>query len=192
MVIVKIGGSLFNSPNLQSLLDKIATIENKQIIIVPGGGPFADQVRQASNMWNIPEATAHPMAVMAMQQFAHLLFSLNGNIETLSSYNEVSSNLSTPGIRIWMPYMDVTQDCNYPGNWNTTSDSLAVWLASKLSADKLIIVKSANVQNKTYQQIVSSPVVDGYFIHALKEYSGTVKFFHASQLDQIVSAINNE
>lgn len=191
MIIIKIGGSLFDSPNLKEWLGKLAAIEDKRIVLVPGGGPFADQVRAAAERWDISEFAAHHMAVMAMQQFAYLLPSLNNNIELLHSYKEILKVNSKSCLMVWMPYYDVVNLCDYPENWDTTSDSLALWLASKLSAHSLNIVKCADVQNKTTQQIIHSKIVDDYFLQAINEYSGKIRFYHSSQSDKCVSDISH-
>ena len=192
MVIVKIGGSLFDSPNLKDWLGKLAAIEDKRVVLVPGGGPFADQVRAAAERWDISEIAAHHMAVMAMQQYAYLLSSLNSNIEMLHSYKEILNVGSNSCLMVWMPYYDVVNLCDYPKNWSTTSDSLALWLASKLSAHHLNIVKCADIQNKKTQQIINSEIVDGYFLHAAKYYGGEIRFYHSSQSDKCISDINND
>ena len=183
MIIVKIGGSLYNSPYLTEWLDQLTHLDNQQIVIVPGGGPFADQVRHATKQWDIDDTSSHNMAVLAMQQYGYLLSSINNKIVLLYSYTEIKKQK----LMVWMPYRDVTSECDYPENWQTTSDSLAAWLACQLSAQNLAIVKSADVKAKKYQQIIHSDMVDEHFSSATGKFTGEIKFYHSSQAKQFIS-----
>ena len=62
MIVIKIGGSLFSSTHLKEWLRVIAKQSKHTIVIVPGGGPFADQVRAADQQWHLPEDHCHDMA----------------------------------------------------------------------------------------------------------------------------------
>ncbi len=46
MWVVKLGGSLHDSPALRDRLAELATLPGPGRIVVPGGGPFADLVRR--------------------------------------------------------------------------------------------------------------------------------------------------
>jgi aspartokinase-like uncharacterized kinase len=45
MWVVKLGGSLLGSPELPRWLDTLVKISDGKVLIVPGGGMFADAVR---------------------------------------------------------------------------------------------------------------------------------------------------
>ncbi|MCG8046554.1 MAG: hypothetical protein N0C89_17320 [Candidatus Thiodiazotropha endolucinida] len=74
MWVVKLGGSLFNSADLRDWLAVLAKAGS--LVIVPGGGPFADQVRLAQRLWQIDDSSAHLMALLAMEQFGRMLCGL--------------------------------------------------------------------------------------------------------------------
>ena len=63
MWVVKLGGSLAYSPELPHWLSALA---HTDAVIVPGGGPFADTVRDAQQIWRFDDATAHAMALLAI------------------------------------------------------------------------------------------------------------------------------
>ncbi len=74
MIVIKIGGSLIgNARNLVHILNDYALTEDEQILIIPGGGIFADTVRMASGVYGISDEAAHWMAILAMDQYAHYL-----------------------------------------------------------------------------------------------------------------------
>ncbi|HKH82243.1 MAG TPA: hypothetical protein VKA25_01025, partial [Gemmatimonadales bacterium] len=50
-----------------------AAAQAHMIVVVPGGGPFANAVRNFDNTYGVSPAAAHWMAVLAMDQYAHVL-----------------------------------------------------------------------------------------------------------------------
>ena len=71
MIVIKLGGSLSQAETLVSCLDRLEQqYKDKPVVIVPGGGAFADQVRLAQGRWQFDDITAHRMAILAMQQMA--------------------------------------------------------------------------------------------------------------------------
>lgn len=74
MIVIKIGGSLIQSAReLVRVLHRYASDEEEHILIVPGGGVFADTVRTASDKYGISDEAAHWMAVLAMDQYGQYL-----------------------------------------------------------------------------------------------------------------------
>ena len=48
MIVIKLGGSLSQAETLVNCLDRLEQhYKNEAVVIVPGGGAFADQVRLA-------------------------------------------------------------------------------------------------------------------------------------------------
>ena len=72
VTIVKLGGSLARTPHCAAWLDTLAAWGGP-LILVPGGGPFADCVRVAQAAIGFDDAAAHRMALLAMEQFAIVL-----------------------------------------------------------------------------------------------------------------------
>jgi 5-(aminomethyl)-3-furanmethanol phosphate kinase len=67
-LIVKVGGSLYNRiPYLVPIL----SASKRPLLIIPGGGPFADLVRQV----RVNNDAAHWMAIAAMEQFGWFISS---------------------------------------------------------------------------------------------------------------------
>lgn len=187
MIIVKLGGSLYASAELKLWCDYLANTQQLQVIIVPGGGPFADQVRHASSQWNLSELNAHKMAMLAMQQYGLLISNLNTNLIPIDSYEDINSHTHC----VWMPFRDVLNECDYPENWQTSSDSLALWLANKLSVKHLCIVKSAQIEDKSNSQLIHSNIVDEYFPVAAKKYLGSIHFYCVSQFKKFLNDIHH-
>lgn len=144
MWVVKLGGSLLHSPQLKDWLSVIATHADGQVIVVPGGGIFADAVRKAQVLTSVSDDTAHHLALEAMAQFGNLLAGLNPAFVMASSELEIANCAKQRRPMIWSPTAMVMAEDTIPKNWQVTSDSLSVWLAQKIGATALVIVKSAD------------------------------------------------
>ena len=142
MWVVKIGGSLLGSPELERWLEIFVKFSDGKIIIVPGGGVFADAVRKAQKISNMSDEAAHKLALLAMDQFGHLLHSLNPKLATASTELEIDERTWQHRAIVWLPSHMVLGDDDIPKNWDVTSDSIAAWLAEKLDATHLILLKS--------------------------------------------------
>lgn len=184
MLIIKLGGSLIDSEYLSSWLDQLTRLKTQKICIVPGGGPFADLVREVDHKYRLNHHNAHAMAILAMQQYALVLSNTNpsyicvSNIESLLNKQE--------GLYIWLPYDSVMQKCTLPHSWEVTSDSLAVWLACQCEAEHLCLVKSHDVDEGFYQPEIHASLVDKFFPQIMQDYRGEISIYSASQLEQFV------
>ena len=142
--VVKIGGSLYARPELGRVLARAAELVKTPhgAAIVPGGGPFADQVRRAQKRWAFDDRTAHRMALLAMRQYARMIAAL-ANLPATGQMRDAAPH----GCTVWLP----SEDCStwLPENrpppdfdWRLTSDSIAACLARRLGADRLVLVKA--------------------------------------------------
>lgn len=171
MWVIKIGGSLLGSPELSRWLEVIVKYGKGHIIIVPGGGLFADAVREVQQLTNMNDAVAHQLALMAMDQFGLLLASINARLVTASSELEIAERGWQHRAIVWLPSQMILADQSVPKNWQVTSDSISAWLANKLGAEQLILVKSKSLipyqkmQSNQPQQLVDDDLIDGQLIN---------------------------
>src|SRR5262249_24587648 len=68
-IVVKLGGSVIRSADLSSWLDAIVAVR-APIVVVPGGGALADEVRACQAKLGFGDPAAHRMALLAMDQLA--------------------------------------------------------------------------------------------------------------------------
>ena len=141
-------------------------ISDGRIVIVPGGGIFADAVREAQSTVAFDDAAAHHMALLAMDQYALTLKSLQPRLTTAASELEISERSWQHRAIVWMPSKMVLADDAIPRNWSVTSDSLAAWLAHKINASRLVLVKhdEAIESEAPLEQLVRSGVLDAAFL----------------------------
>lgn len=175
MWVVKIGGSLLGSPELAHWLALIAKFGDGKVLIVPGGGIFADAVRDAQAISHTSDAVAHELALLAMDQFGLLLAGMNQRLVTASSELEIAERSWQHLGIVWLPSKMVLADESIAKNWDVTSDSLSAWLANKLGAEQLILVKSKSLtsyQTETQtslHNLVEDELIDSQFITFLEQ-----------------------
>lgn len=143
--VVKIGGSLFRAPELRKWILALAKWGGGKVVIVPGGGPFADVVRDTTTHWRVSDATAHGMGLHAMEQFGLLMAGLCPELCPVDSEDTLHRALRLSKVPVWMPYRMLTQQTDVAESWDVTSDSLAAWLASHIGARSLTLVKFARL-----------------------------------------------
>lgn len=151
---------------LSVCLNNIEHNAKERVVIVPGGGMFADQVRIAQQQWLFNDEIAHEMAILAMQQMALLLYSLKPRFLLA---NQLSSIDNSAPVVIWSPDINLLNLSMVEASWEVTSDSLAAWLAMQIKADELILIKSAEIPlGITFQQMQKQGIVDKAFVKYIK------------------------
>src|SRR5215470_3022858 len=140
-VVVKLGGSHAFSRHLTAWLDALAQAAGR-VVIVPGGGPFADAVRAAQPQIGFDDRAAHRMALLAMEQYACALASLRAPFVMAHTTAGLKTSLREGKVPVWAPSRMVLRAKDVPWSWDVTSDSLAAWLAGVLRAKLLLLVKS--------------------------------------------------
>jgi len=165
MWVVKLGGSLLGTPELKEWLDVFSKHADGKVVIVPGGGIFADAVREAQTRSKVSDRVAHQMAVMAMEQYGVLMTGLNPELVTATSELEIAERGWQHRAIVWLPAQMVCADETIPANWDVTSDSLAAWLATKLNADHLLLVKTDRPQapQVSVERMIKEGMIDAHF-----------------------------
>src|SRR5215471_19096861 len=79
LIVVKLGGSHAFSKHLPAWLDALLLVAGR-VVIVPGGGPFANAVRSAQPTMGFDDSAAHRMALLAMEQFGSALVGLRPSL----------------------------------------------------------------------------------------------------------------
>lgn len=165
IVVIKLGGSLSYSDVLVNCLNAVEKdYQGRAVIIVPGGGAFADQVRLAQQHWQFDDNTAHHMAILAMQQMALMFNGLKSDFAIAHTVAAIQEQLSRQAIVIWSPDSTELDNAGIRASWDITSDSLAAWLAKALSASELILVKSIAIDSQlSLRQLTEQGIVDKAF-----------------------------
>ena len=141
-LVVKVGGGLLRDQGLEGLRRACAEATeiaaSRPVLVIPGGGPFADAVRAIDEQVGLDDAAAHALALQAMDQLGVLL-------RPLLPAAELVADLVAPralGLLEAAPAFAGRADV--PASWTVTSDSLAVLAAAAIGADEAILLKSTD------------------------------------------------
>lgn len=165
-VTVKLGGSLANSPDLPAWIAALDACR-LPLVIVPGGGAFAETVRDIQKKMQFDDPAAHHMALLAMQQYGIALAALWPRLVSVATSAAIRRALRLGHVACWNP-VNMALEASLPKRWDVTSDTLAAWLASELNADRLILIKSVDVPSAaetTLMDLVAAGLVDPLFPH---------------------------
>jgi aspartokinase-like uncharacterized kinase len=149
MWVVKIGGSLERSSTLPVWLEVVTGVGAGQVVVVPGGGSFAEAVRDCDRHWGLPGGISHRMAIVAMEQFGLMLCGLNAGLEPASDEAAMRAIWKKGRTPVWLAAsMSLAAESGIEASWRVTSDSLAAWLAGRLGMP-LLLVKAAPMPANT-------------------------------------------
>ncbi|MDD5112549.1 MAG: uridylate kinase [Methylobacter sp.] len=181
MIVVKLGGSLEQSGTLLDCLQQIEQhYQNDSVVIVPGGGVFADQVRMAQLRWQFDDRTAHVMALLAMQQMALLINGLKSQFTIAETVADIQAQSGQAQTLIWSPNIHELDVAGITASWDITSDSLAAWLAGAVSASDLILVKSAVIEpDQNLAELAARGTIDNAFCAAVQNAAFTIHIINS-------------
>lgn len=140
--VVKVGGSLSLYPEkLRTLCLKISEISKEQkLIVVPGGGEFADVVRCLDKSFHLSCSTSHGMAILGMDQYGMLLSDLMPGSITTHKLEEINNYFDLNKLPIFLPSHLLLREDSLENSWAVTSDSIAVYIAGRLQVTKVLLV----------------------------------------------------
>ena len=163
MWVVKLGGGLNGDPLLPQWLELLADLGGGRVTVVCGGGAFADEVRRVQAHWRFDNLAAHNMALLAMVQSAYLLRALCPALEMAHSEAGIRQVLHRGQTALWMPLELLREQANADTDthWDVTGDSIALGLALRLNAERLLLVKSCLIDaRQTLAELGAAGVVD--------------------------------
>ena len=143
--VIKVGGSLGRGAQLPALGQALARLGTAHaVLVVPGGGDFADTVRAYDQRYHLRDTTAHWMAVLAMDQYGCLLSDQIPN--SVSVRDLVTARTVAQGghVPVLLPCALLQRADPLPHRWTVTSDSIAAWVAGACGAERLILLKDVD------------------------------------------------
>jgi aspartokinase-like uncharacterized kinase len=138
LTVVKVGGGLGDDA-LRPLCTALGELGRRHpLVVVPGGAGFADAVRDADRRFGLSPVTSHRMAVLGMEQFGWLLSELIPGAVRSADLAPVDAGRTTVLLPAALP-LDAL-----PASWDVTSDSIAAWVAGRIGAGRLVLVKDVD------------------------------------------------
>ena len=138
-LVVKIGGGLLRDDGLDGLRraceEATALAACRPVLVVPGGGPFADAVRAIDAQVGLADSVAHALALRAMDQLGVLLRPQLAGAELLTRL------IAPRALALLLVAPAFADRPDVPESWSVTSDSLAVLAAGAIGADEVVLLK---------------------------------------------------
>jgi aspartokinase-like uncharacterized kinase len=168
--VIKVGGSLFDDPHLVSALRLFVERQSPAAhILIAGGGPWADAIRDADDRFRIGEETAHRLCIRAMGVTARLLATLVPQWPLEKSWDRLRTWAERPDSQGDARVLDVKSfladvEPQVPGeaiphDWTATSDSISARIAQAFNATELVLLKSAAI---TGESSIEGAAEEGY------------------------------
>jgi 5-(aminomethyl)-3-furanmethanol phosphate kinase len=168
-VVVKVGGSLFDLPDLGPRLRRfLDERETSEVLLLPGGGITANAVRQLDRWQGLGEEHSHWLALRSMTLNAWFLAALLPNTAVIEGLNEYRDAVTAGKV----PILDAHAFCQadelrpgrLPHHWAVTSDSVALRVAAVFGARRLVLLKSVPLpQGIDWREAAERGLVDSHF-----------------------------
>jgi len=159
VTVVKLGGGLARERGDNALRAWCAALgtaaRRYPVLVVPGGGRFADAVRAEDRRFGLRASTSHRMAVLAMDQFGLVLADLVPRAATCRDLTDVAAPTEQGHAAILLPAALVLSANDLPESWEVTSDSIATWIAGRADARRVVLVKGVEA---LYARDPSEPI----------------------------------
>ncbi len=194
-IIVKLGGNILE--NLENLnctinqLKQLAYDKNliQKIIIIPGGGTFANFIRKIDKKLKLGDDLAHWSAIYAMDYNGLELHKRYPDILLINDYDKLLNNLSEPEanlVCVFLPFNYLFKTDKLPHSWDVTSDSITLYLAHKLELNDCYLIKDIDGifikgQNQIIREISTRNYEDLKKSNKLKNIGDKFKEFKKSK-----------
>ena len=209
--VIKVGGSIAEHPEaLKNLCMKLNEIAKKhRLLIVPGGGEFADVVRGTEKRFATSAYVSHKMAILGMDQFGLLLSELIPNAIATASLEKAKDYWKSETTPIFLPSKLMFREEPLEASWDVTSDSIAAFVACRVKADAVVLVKDVdgifsgdpkkNADAKLIKEISASALsklantpVDRYLPKLLRNNSLNCCVVNGLYPERILQVLNGE
>jgi aspartokinase-like uncharacterized kinase len=157
IAVVKVGGSLLLWRGLEPHLMRVLAEESasgRTPVLIAGGGPFADALRLLDQTHGLGEELSHALAMRTLDFTAEALRGILKNLPALlaAGIGELDHAWRTSRTPILAPGRMIElddRDSNSPleHSWRVTSDTIAARIAERLGAGRLVLCKSAPLEN---------------------------------------------
>jgi aspartokinase-like uncharacterized kinase len=149
-MIVKVGGSLYDLPDLAEHLRRwLDGHAGMRPLLVPGGGATADVVRSFHRTHGLGEEACHWLALRALSLNAYFLADLVGRAAVVEQWDACPSVWADGRLPVLDLHAFALQDEHHGGRlphcWAVTSDALAARVAVVAGARDLVLLKSISI-----------------------------------------------
>jgi aspartokinase-like uncharacterized kinase len=161
--LFKIGGTILEDfKNLYSTMTQFSQLVEKdvilKIIIIPGGGSFANFIRKVYSELKFTDELAHWMSIISMNYNGIELGKKFPKLEIFEDCDKLKEIGKC--FCIFLPYQFLKKNDKLPHSWDVTSDSITLFLAKRLGLNECFLIKDIdgilNEKNRVIREISAS------------------------------------
>ncbi len=146
-IICKLGGKILEDlENIHSTISQITQLIVRnimtRIILIPGGGSYANFVREMYDSLDLNEDLAHWMGIISMDHNGRDLKKKFPELTLIDDFNKLGE--FTKGISIFLPFKFLRKTDELPHKWDVTSDSITLYLAKMMKLEKCFLIKNVD------------------------------------------------
>ncbi len=186
LAVVKVGGSLYDLPDLGPRLRRwLNHAPANDVLIVPGGGPAADVIRDLDRIHHLGEEKAHWLALEALRLNAHFIARLLPPADFIDHWDESrivmlrsegTRTLLLDAVAFAARDRNLHPEAALPHRWSVTSDSIAARVAVVSGAEHLILLKSVTIpQDMDWEGASERGYVDEWFARTIRPAGESLK-----------------
>jgi 5-(aminomethyl)-3-furanmethanol phosphate kinase len=142
ITVIKVGGSLTQNPQkLRVLCDKLSELSKAQgLVVVAGGGEFADVARDLDCKFGLSAGASHRMAILGMDAYGFAIADLIKNSTVADTFEKATKILKNKKLAVFLPAKLMFTEDPLENSWQVTSDSIAAYIAGRLGAKKIVLL----------------------------------------------------
>jgi len=158
--VFKIGGKILEDyKNLECTISQLKKLYDdntlQKIIIIPGGGSYANFIRSIDKKLVLGDDLAHWMAIFSMDYNGKELNKNFPDFECIDDFKNIQRAKRI--FCIFLPYNYLRKKDELPHSWDVTSDSIAIYIANKLNLNECYLIKDIegiyNINNEVFKEI---------------------------------------
>ncbi|MFX1447696.1 MAG: hypothetical protein ACFFCG_06125 [Promethearchaeota archaeon] len=147
IAIFKIGGKILENRNyLISTVSQLTSIyENNlisKIILVAGGGSYANLIRKLDQKFKLGDDLSHWMAIYTMDINGKKIGSYFPRISKSRRFEDIKRTQRI--FTVFLPFRFLKEFDELPHSWAVTSDSITLYLAHKFGVNNCFLIKDVD------------------------------------------------
>ncbi|MFW9820747.1 MAG: hypothetical protein ACFFE5_14150 [Candidatus Thorarchaeota archaeon] len=163
IAVFKIGGKILDDfENLKSTITQLNHLYDDnildRIILIPGGGSFANFIREIYSELKFTEEIAHWMGIISMNYNGLELNKKFPNLPTVENFETLKEKEKL--FCIFLPYEFLKENDKLPHSWDVTSDSISLFITRELGLNECFLIKDVDgvldSENKVIKEISTS------------------------------------
>jgi len=127
-----------------------------------------------------------------MAQMALMMQGICPALALATSDSDLRRAVQQARVPVWLPFEVLREQRDTLTNWGVSSDSLAAWLANRLNAEGLLLVKACAIDPMMdVARCVAAGIVDQEFARFTRDAAYAVTLLNSAELPRVRALLLN-